>query len=373
MKENKNESSTKPKGKIFSFIADSFHWSGIDYSQASNSVAAMLGLSIPLLLGVITAHPEIGAISSLGALALSSEGKDRTFREQLSGILYALAAGAASAFIGTIISGHGVLTGILLAVIAAIAGLFGSLSRPLARTTTQFILFTIIAAYLGKIGANPFAFTIIFSTGAVWTASILLLLKPVFKIFTPPSLSHINENIPLPPKYTIKQYIRRWKNSLRSFSGWQYTVKLFLCLAAATVMVWMYPDHHAYWTALTVVIVLQRNPEAVLKRTFQRSAGTILGVIISGLLLIWHPPVWFVLAMIAIFATARPVLREANYTAYATVMTPLVIILLDFGTSSTLRIMTDRLLATLAGSFIVLTLGYILWKKLLTPISSTKE
>jgi hypothetical protein len=40
---------------------------------------------------------------------------------------------------------------------------------------------------------------------------------------------------------------------------------------------------------------------------------------------------WTVFAIIIALAAARPILMEINYAAYAAVLTPLVILLLDFG------------------------------------------
>ena len=50
--------------------------------------------------------------------------------------------------------------------------------------------------------------------------------------------------------------------------------------------------------------------------------------------------------------------------AYAAVMTPLVILLLEFGREPSLTVAVDRLIATLVGCAIALTFGYIGWSRL---------
>jgi hypothetical protein len=47
------------------------------------------------------------------------------------------------------------------------------------------------------------------------------------------------------------------------------------------------------------------------------------------------------------------------------VITPLVILLLDFGQQTSWAPIDDRLIATLVGCALVLTLGYLIWLKLL--------
>jgi DNA-binding MarR family transcriptional regulator len=66
-------------------------------------------------------------------------------------------------------------------------------------------------------------------------------------------------------------------------------------------------------------------------------------------------------------AVTRPILVETSYTAYAAVMTPLVILLLDFGQAPSWSAGVDRFAATLAGCGLALTLGYLGWPRLSPP------
>ena len=76
---------------------------------------------------------------------------------------------------------------------------------------------------------------------------------------------------------------------------------------------------------------------------------------------------WTLIAIIAALAAARPILMAANYTVYAAVMTPLVILLLDFGQEPSFAAIVDRLAATLAGCGLALALGYLAWSRLFPP------
>ena len=270
-------------------------------------------------------------------------------------------------FTGSAMAGHGMLTTFGVPAVAAAAGLIGGISRSLARATTQFILYTIIAANLSAPGASPFGMMLLFSLGAAWTAGLCLVLRPLFRALRPVPIPRSPANVAQPPKPSARQLLRRWRNSLAHLSGWQYALRITLCLIAAETFEWIWPHHHGYWVSITVGIVVQRNLQTALTRTLQRAAGTAVGVLLISLLLLGSPPMWAMIAIIAAFAAARPILMEANYAAYAAVMTPLVILLLDFGQETSWAVIIDRLAATLAGCALALTLGYLAWSRLFPP------
>ncbi len=337
-------------------------WTDGSAPQTSQVVAAMLGLAGPIAAGVMLGHARTGMVMSLGGLALSAGGKDETLRGQVTGLAYALVAGSAAMFTGSAMAGHGMLTTFGIPAVAAVAGLLGSISRPLVRATTQFILYTIIAANLNSREAHPLGTMLLFALGAAWTAGLSLVLQPLFQAMRI-QLPHTAANTTPPPRHSARQLLRRWWNSLAYLSGWQYALRITLCLAAAQGFEWLWPHHHGYWASITVVIVVHRNLDAALTRTIQRAAGTVLGVLLISLLLLGSPPTSAIIATIALLAAARPILRQANYAAYAAVMTPLVILLVDFGQAPSWSVIVDRLFATLAACALALTLGYLMWSK----------
>jgi uncharacterized membrane protein YccC len=337
-------------------------WTDGSAPRTSQVVAAMLGLAGPIAAGVMLGHARTGMVMSLGGLALSAGGKGETLRQQATGLIYALVAGSAAMFTGSVMAGHGMLTTFGIPAVAAVAGLLGSISRPLVRSTTQFILYTIIAANLNSREAHPLGIMLLFALGAAWTAGLSLVLQPLFHALRI-QLPSTAANTTSPPRRSARQLLRRWWNSLAYLSGWQYALRITLCLIAAQGFEWLWPHHHGYWVSITVVIVVHRNLDAALTRTLQRAAGTVLGVLLISLLLLGSPPTSAVIATIALLAAARPILKQANYAAYAAVMTPLVILLVDFGQAPSWSVIVDRLFATLAACALALTLGYLMWSK----------
>jgi uncharacterized membrane protein YccC len=346
-------------------------WAGARIEQAPRIIAAMLGLAGPLAVGAMVGRVEVGMAASLGGLAMSGGGKGETFREDARRMIYGLGAGGAAMLTGSAIAGHDILTAFGIPAIAGVAGLLGSISRPLARATTQFILYTIIAANIDAPTTHPIGMLLLFSMGAAGTAGLSLGLSSIFRAMRP--LSHTPTSVAPSPRYTARQLLRRWRKSLAHLSGWQYVLRITPCLAAAGAFEWLWPHHHGYWVSITVVIVVQRNLQTALMRTFHRAAGTTLGVLLTSLILVGSPNTWAMIAMIGALAAARPMLIETNYTAYAAVMTPLVILLLDFGQAPSWVVVVDRLVATLAGCTLALTLAYLAWSTLFPPAPASAE
>lgn len=326
-------------------------------------ISALLGLAGPVAVGTAVGHPQAGIVAGLGGMAVGGAGMDASAPRQWPELLYRLSAGTLAMATGTAIAGHGLLTAGALPAVAAVAGLFGGISRPLARAAVLFILYTVLAASVGTGGEHPVGMLVMFAAGAIWTACTALALQLLLRTPVPDATLNRDMAPALAPRYTAAQRLRRWRYSLKHRSGWQYPLRITLCLAVAEALQWVWPLDHGYWVSITVVVVVHPNIQAALKRTLQRAAGTALGVALISLLMSGSSPEWVAVVLIALFAALRPIFLQSNYTAYATVHTPLIILLLEFGRPPSWTLAIDRLSATLAGCAVSLTLGYLLWIK----------
>jgi hypothetical protein len=328
----------------------------------------MLGLAGPIALGVATGHIATGMITSLGGLALGSGVKGNTFREQMHNLLDSIIAGGAAVFTGSILAGYSTKNIFAIPAVAAVATLLGGISRPIARAATVFILFFVIANNLGAHGIHPTGLTFLFLIGAFWTAFLSLILKQLFRLLPHYKVLHDSAQS---PRYSVRLLVRRWVNSLTHLSGWQYTFRLTLCLVAGQGFEFAWPHHHGYWVIITIIIVVQRDLQVAMKRTRERAAGTALGILLVSMLVLVSSSLWSLVAAIAVLAATRSILMQTNYIAYATVQTPLILLLLDFGRSMSWTIVADRLIATLAGCAIAMTIGYLGWSRIVPPARGT--
>jgi hypothetical protein len=320
----------------------------------------MLGLLGPIALGAATGHLQAGLTASFGGLALSGTEPDQTAREQALSMAYALVAGCLAMAVGGTLAKNSVAVACGIPAVAAAAALLGGMSRQLARATTQLILFAIIATNLAERGARPLQLVLAFALGGIWTAAVALLLGWCFGA-APAGPS------PPPRRPSAKVLLLRWWRSLSHLPAYQYATRITCALAAAEAVQLLWPRRHAYWVALTVAIVLRRNIPEAPTLTLQRALGTLLGVVAAAGYLAWAPGLWAAIAFIAALAAVRPVLRAGNYAAYAGVMTPLIILLMDLGQQPSAGAIVERLIATFVGCALVLTFDYLVWSRLFMP------
>ena len=340
-----------------------FRWSLEEAPRPAHIVAAMLGMTVPILAGVLLGRTEAGMAAGMGGLALGGGAQGATVSAQAKRLGLAIGVGSAALLVGTLLGQAPVLTLIGLPAVGMLAALIGSISMPLVRLSAQFVIFTAIATHLGAQHAPVIGSTILFATGAAWTAGVFLVLTRVLGEAADDGPAQPGQTAnPAAKRPSASAHLKRWRASLRTVSGWQFAIRLGSCLACAEVAAWYWPLHHAYWIALTVVITLERRLPAPPVRVLERLAGTAAGVLLAGLLLLGSPPIWALIGMVAILAGARAFLRTVNYTAYAAIMTPLILILLDFDQMPTVDILVDRLLATAAGCGITLLVGYLAWR-----------
>jgi hypothetical protein len=349
------------KAALGSFLADSLRWSDRPLPHASQVVVAMLGIAVPIAAGAATGHLRLGMTTALGGLALGGGDSRATPRGAVASLAASVAAGCAAVYAGVAIAGHGAWTDAAVVGLASVTGLAGSISRPMARAAMRFILFVIIATSLAAAGASPVRAMLGFAAGAIWTAALTLLWQTVACPTAPAA----------PRGPTVKARLRRWRATLHTLAGWQYALRLTLCLGIAEAIGEVWPQGHIYWIALTVAIVLRRDVPAALTRTFQRAVGTVAGIFAGSLILLCEPPLWGLLGTVALLAAVRPILQAGNYMAYAAVMTPLIVLLTELDRAPAASLLVDRFAATMAGCAIAVVFGYLIWPRQATAATGT--
>ncbi len=313
---------------------------------------AMAGIAVPVAVGAWTGHLGAGMVAAVGGLAMSEAGEGDSLGAQLRDIAYAFVASMAAMLVGSWVARSGVAGAAALVVIAAAVSLVGGMSRPLARATTRFVLFMVMTSYLSARGGSTAPIGL-FLAGALWAAILALAVKTLRR--TPPAATPAEGAVKRKP--AVRQLWTRWTGTLSTFAGWSYATQIAVCLAIAEAIRIAWPEHHTYWVALTVVIVVRRQGSELRARASQRAAGTAFGVVIGSLLLAWPVPAWVLVLAIAVIAALRPILKARNYLAYSAVMTPLIVMMMEFGQPATPMVMVDRLAATLAGCVLALAAG----------------
>ncbi|MFG6192888.1 FUSC family protein [Nonomuraea sp. JJY05] len=371
--------------------------------ELRHMVAAGLGLGGPVAWGVASGRPALGALAAIGALAVSGLSTESGLRRLLGHGAAAVAGTAVAGLAGVVIAGRGWLTAVTVVLIAGLLAVAGGISRPMAEHTTRFIVFMVISTGVAK-GVEPVAAAVLFAGGAVWGLLVAALCLHARKGPADPAAAEPGDADPAAaergdaergdaergdaergdaergdaergdvergdagpegvarPAPSAGALLRRWWRTLGSASGWQYPIRLTACLAAAEVAGLLWPQPAASWIAVTVVIVVRRRLDGAVRRSVERAAGTAAGVAAGSAALLWVPPSWLFVLLVAALAAIRPVLKERNHTLYATVMTPLVLLLMEGGARVPPATIGYRVADTVIGCVLALGLGYLPW------------
>jgi Fusaric acid resistance protein-like len=342
-------------------LAEAFRWSADTSVDWADILAAGIGMAGPVLLGAATGHLPAGLAASVGSMMAARVGATQNGQSRPAELKVALASAIAAPVAAALAVGHDWLSDAAVTLLTGGVALIGGFSRPFAAATTRFVLFLLIAMPVAEGAESRQGLLLMMFAGALWT----VLVSRFLGALTRAGRGHGNPRAPGQP--TAAQKFRRWRRSLRHLSGCEYALRLTLCLGVAGTLRWLWPDHHLHWIALTVALLTERQSDAFPVRTTQRALGTILGVLATGLLLSYPPPVWALVIGIGVLAAARPLLRVRNYLAYSGVMTPLIIVIMDAGQPPEAAVLIDRLIATLIGAGLVIGANLIFGKALAGP------
>jgi uncharacterized membrane protein YccC len=143
--------------------------------------------------------------------------------------------------------------------------------------------------------------------------------------------------------------------------AFRHAVRLAVMLPLAEEASHLLPGQRGYWVTLTVVVVLKPDYSATVERGLARVLGTGLGVVLAGLLIVAvHPLGALVTVLVALLAWSSYLVFSASYALYSFSLTSLVVMLLSPTGGTSLVVVGDRGLDTLAGGIIAM-IGYAAW------------
>lgn len=143
----------------------------------------------------------------------------------------------------------------------------------------------------------------------------------------------------------------------------EFAARLALCMGIAEVVREHLPYERPYWVLLTVAIVLKPDFGSVFVRGVQRTAGTLVGVVLgAGMIALVPHDGWMLIPMVLAASVMRWA-QAANYGLFVVSLTPLVVMLLDIAAPGDAGVVTARLVDTVIGSAIVILFGYLLWPR----------
>jgi hypothetical protein len=338
----------EPKDKK-THLAKVFTWSREERVDWVAILGSAIGMAGPVLLGAALGNLRLGLTMAVGGLLVGGIGAGSDWPAQWRALAAAFIPAVAAATVAVLVAGHGWVSDVLMTLLAGAAALVAAMGRPVTPLAIRFIFLMVITLAVAENGSDRGGLLLLMAAGALWTCAASLFLGALARA-RGGGVAAPEEPSPM----TRKQRLTRWRRALTRLAGWQYALRLTLCLAVASVLKWLWPDHHMHWVALTVALLAEWQIEAFPVKTTQRALGAALGVAATGLLLLEPTPAWVLVVGIGVLSGLRPLLRARNYLAYTAAMTPLIIVLLDAGAAPGIGILIDRLVATLIGAGLVI-------------------
>lgn len=340
--------------------SDVLRWKRAEVN-ATRLVLSGVALALPVAVGAATGHTADGLAAVMGALLISAAGHEGGWRTRLTDLGVTAATGLAAVWIGAVAGQHPAASGWALTVIAFVTALVGGLGPVEAKAGGQAMVFAIIGAHLGSGPVSAGRLTFLVLLGMLTGAALTLGAFAVTRAARASSLWRRGLDDAPPPEPPKRGDARRWLAGLHTLAGWQYTIRLTSAMAVAELVAHSRAGAHSYWVALTVALVVTRDTAASPGRALERGLGTSAGVLLGGLLL-GVLPTWGMVLLIGVIGALRPHLKVANYTAYAAVMTPLIVMLNELGSDMSWAVLRERVVDTLVGCVIGVVVGYLPWE-----------
>jgi uncharacterized membrane protein YccC len=152
-----------------------------------------------------------------------------------------------------------------------------------------------------------------------------------------------------------------WANMTPGSIAFRHAVRVAVCLTLAVALSRYAHLPHGYWLPMTAAIVLRPDFGATLNFGLLRVVGTILGLMLTTMLLRLTPDApWAHVALLGVLCVAFRYLATAHYGIAVAALTGAVVILLSFEGVESATAMSDRVLNTVLGSGMAI-LAYVLW------------
>ena len=143
--------------------------------------------------------------------------------------------------------------------------------------------------------------------------------------------------------------------------AFRHAVRSAACLSLALLLSRQLQLPHGYWLPMTAAIVLRPDFAATLNFGLLRVLGTVLGLILTTVLLHITPnEPWAHLALMAVLCMAFRYLAAAHYGVAVAALTGTVVILLSFNGVSPGAAVIDRVVNTALGCGMALV-AYMVW------------
>lgn len=152
----------------------------------------------------------------------------------------------------------------------------------------------------------------------------------------------------------------------------RHAIRLAVTVGVAAALYRLLPVERGYWVPLTVLVVLRPDFASTLSRGFGRIIGTAIGAVLATVIaVVLAPPPAVLIALAAAVAFGAYSLFRVNLTAYASLLTALVVFLLAIIGLPAQTAIVDRLVDTVVGGALAM-FAYAIWPTWERAVVATK-
>jgi uncharacterized membrane protein YccC len=259
---------------------------------------------------------------------------------------------AVGAFVGAAASGHAWLLLVAAASFAYTAGLLGAFGARVGVATLQWPVALLIATSTPDTPRQALARAGLVFAGGAWQTALALLAA---RADDPSSRG----------RRTAGEFVRHLRITLATHVGTgsphgRHALRLAVVAASAQAVATLAGLSHAYWAALTAVLVLNADHGETIRRGIDRVGGTLCGLALGAVLIALGTlgTVPLLLGAAAALVIAYAVFAT-DYLGYTLFLTGFVAVLLDLMDEDTPGTAVARMLATLLGGAIALAASHI--------------
>jgi uncharacterized membrane protein YccC len=311
---------------------------------------AALCAAVPVIVGQTTGYPALGLVGSLGSLA-AVYGANATARRE-AGVVGAVGVGlAASMAVGAAVAGYTLMAVVVVALWAGVATVVCALTESRPPGMMMFVL--VCAVGSGLPAGHVLEFVLAVLAAGVFSSAVT---------FGDQSLRRRqSRNVPGRPSAA-----RRWRSELTTLPRSAtplVALRSFTAVLMSGLAALLLHDDHPYWAMTTAAAVLTMGSYAAIanKRALLRGAGTLLGCILAGGLLLAHPRGLAVALLLAALTFLVESCVARNYAVAMIFVAPMSVILVDAAGPplDVIPASESYLLGTLIGCVAAMTVGQL--------------
>jgi Fusaric acid resistance protein-like len=332
-----------------------WNWRNFFKLEASG-IRTSLATVLPLIISQIAGYPAIGLFIGLSGLYLSVSDKEGSTVYTLT---VSLLLNAAAMYAGTILGNEVWLSIFLLFLVAFIGGMmeaFGEIAGQMGYVTT--LVFSIA---LGQAAGNEAAsdrFFAFLAGGAFCLLLTLLLWAFDRRTSSASGETQAQKNIEIETKEDPLKGL--WKQFTPRSIIFRHALRLAVASTIAIAVYKFFRLEHGYWLIITVLVIVKPIFADTRKRALERILGSVAGGILALIIAMLIQNIVVLDILLTLFSALAFSHVRTNYGFYALFLTPFVVLMIDTVIPGDWKIALIRILDTILGGAIALTVSYLL-------------